>query len=153
MEGGGPNCIQDSGTQNLCFHTKVLQFICIFIILTFCVLCPCSVECKFNYLQSKLLICHYFSIKPCLHSSEKLDIKPLHRKIHHKPKYVCLQIRVQYCLVWAVLYVIFLVYIFLAGVYIPWFKETIHVIFQNSSFKQRYVRFSMLIFKSLIKQK
>ena len=31
-------------------------------------------ECKFGYLQRKLLICHYFSRKPNLHSSEKLYI-------------------------------------------------------------------------------
>ena len=32
-------------------------------------------ECKFNYLKRKLFIRHYFSRKPCLHSSEKLYIK------------------------------------------------------------------------------
>ena len=35
-------------------------------------------ECKFKYLQEKLLICHYFSRKSYLHLSEKLDIKHLH---------------------------------------------------------------------------
>ena len=32
-------------------------------------------ECKFIYLQRKLLICHYFNRKLYLHSSEKLYIK------------------------------------------------------------------------------
>ena len=32
-------------------------------------------EFKFNYLQSKRLICHYFSRKPYPHSSEILYIK------------------------------------------------------------------------------
>ena len=33
--------------------------------------------CKFYYLQEKFLICYYFSRKPHLHLSEKLDKKNL----------------------------------------------------------------------------
>ena len=35
-------------------------------------------KCKFNYLQGKLRICHYFSKNTFLYLSEKLDIKHLH---------------------------------------------------------------------------
>ena len=37
-----------------------------------------SMECKFNYLQGILFICHYFSKNLYLQLSKKLDIKHLH---------------------------------------------------------------------------
>ena len=53
-------------------------------------------KCKFNYLQGKLRICHYFSKNTFLYLSEKLDIKHLHIKLFKKilnfffPNYVFL---------------------------------------------------------------
>ena len=37
-----------------------------------------SMECKFNYLQGILFVCHYFSKNLYLQLSKKLDIKHLH---------------------------------------------------------------------------
>ena len=44
-------------------------------------------ECKLNYLQGKLFICHYFSRKLYLHLSEKLDLKHIHIKVKKKKKF------------------------------------------------------------------